>query len=768
MDEIVQEFLVESSENLDQLDRDLVALEREPDSRDLLSSIFRTIHTIKGTSGFLAFGRLEAVTHVGENLLSRLRDGEFRMTPETTDVLLRMVDSVRALLVNIEESGVEGEVDVQEVVAAITAVMERQRAGDAGEAEAPAAEAAPPAETVAVAETVVTSVTETTVVETPPAATAPAAAAAPPARPTPAAADASKDGDAPVRRAAADSTIRVDVDLLDSLMRLVGELVLTRNQIVRIASSQHDQPMLRSTQRLNLIAGELQEGVMKTRMQPIDHLWARLPRVVRDLSHSVDKKIDLVMEGKETELDRTLLEAIKDPLTHIVRNSVDHGIENAQRRAESGKNLTGTLTLRAFHQSGQVIVEVSDDGGGIDPARVGNKAVERGLISRDQLERMNDRDVIDLVFRPGFSTAEAVSNISGRGVGMDVVRTNIESIGGAVELDSTLGRGTTTRLTIPLTLAIVPALTVECGGQRYAIPQISLLELVFLDDAENTDKAGVEFVSGTPVYRLRGDLLPLVYLDVLLGLEPRDRDGVAYIAVLQSEDRRFGLVVDRVLNTEEIVVKSLSARLKGIGLYAGATILGDGRVALILDVQALARRSHVEVAERLVAAEARATTAVVSGPTEQLLVVGAGGRRLAIPLEMVTRLEVFTGETIERAGGREVAQYRGQIVPIVRLTEMLGSYGDAEATQWPVVVYSEGGRTVALVVEQILDIVEDAVEVRSDIEDAGVMGSAVIQDRVTELLDVRQALLSADPRFYSRAEAAPYDAVGFDAYAEAG
>jgi two-component system chemotaxis sensor kinase CheA len=778
MDEIVQEFLVESYENLDQLDRDLVALEQEPQSRELLSSIFRTIHTIKGTSGFLAFGRLEAVTHVGENLLSRLRDGELHMTPATTNALLRMVDTVRALLATIESTGGEGDVDVDPAVAAVTECLEGGATEPSAEvpaeatAEVPAEEPAPTAKSTARPARARRSRASKKATEPAPSADPaplpsdeeanmpldqPAAeSAASPVASEPAVAaapgpevetESSVNGAA--RRSAADSTIRVDVDLLDSLMRLVGELVLTRNQVVQFVTSMHDVNLLRATQRLNLIASELQEGVMKTRMQPIDHLWAKLPRVVRDLSQACDKSVELVMVGRETELDRTLLEAIKDPLTHIVRNSVDHGIETPEARAAAGKPATGVLTLKAYHQSGQVVVEVEDDGAGIDPGKVGSKAVERGLVTRDQLARMSDREVLDLVFRPGFSTAEKVSNISGRGVGMDVVRTNIEHIGGSVELDSIPGRGTTTRLTIPLTLAIVPALTVECAGERYAIPQVSLLELVFLDDDKG--KAGVEDVSGAPVYRLRGNLLPLVYLDEVLGLgEVMPRDQAAYIAVLQAEDRRFGLVVDRVLNTEEIVVKSLSARLKGIGLFAGATITGDGGVALILDVQALARRSHVgaESVERASAAARAAANAASASQTERLLVVGAGEHRVAIALDMVTRLEDFTTGAIERIGGREVVQYRGQIVPIVRLAELLGGYGTAERESWPVVVYSEGGRTVALVVEQIIDIVEDAVAVRSDLDDRGLTGSAVIQERVTELLDVRQAILAADPRFY--------------------
>ena len=750
MEEIVQEFLVESHENLDQLDRDLVALEQEPGSRDLLSSIFRTIHTIKGTSGFLAFSKLEAVTHVGENLLSRLRDGELPMTAATTDALLAMVDTVRSLLSIIEADGTEGTVDVSSAVTLVEAcfkpapVVEAASEAPVEVAVAPAApkrrtrkpaapRAAKPAATAVTAEPVAV-VAEPAVVT-----------------PSPVIAPTSIEehhpehgGENPGRRSAADSTIRVDVDQLELLMRLVGELVLTRNQLIQRASAEHDMDLLRMTQRLNLVTSELQEGVMKTRMQPIDHVWSKLPRVVRDLSSMLGKQISLEMHGKETELDRTLLEAIKDPLTHIVRNSVDHGIETPDRRREAGKPETGLLRLRAFHEGGRVVVEVLDDGAGIDPAKIGAKAVERGIITSAQLAAMPERDVLMLIFKPGFSTAETVTNVSGRGVGMDVVRTNIEKIGGTVDLSSVPGQGSTFRLTIPLTLAIVPALTVECCGERYAVPQISLLEVVSVDASRGT--TAIEQVSGAPVYRLRGRLLPLVDLADVLGLEGKRRDGLLNIAVLQSEGRTFGLILDRVLNSEEIVVKPLSSRLKGIGVYSGATILGDGTVALILDIQALAAGAlSSEGAKRAVAAEA-ATTVVVEA--EKLLVAEvAGGRRVAIPLDMVTRLEEFPTDKVQHVGSREVVEYRDEILPLVRLSHHLGSYENGSTERLPMIVSSRGGRSVALVVDRIIDIVEEGVHARSDVDDIGLLGSALIQKQVVELLDVRQAILAADPHF---------------------
>ncbi|CAI9415333.1 chemotaxis protein CheW [Nocardioides sp. T2.26MG-1] len=751
IDEIVQEFLVESHENLDQLDRDLVALEREPGSRDLLGSIFRTIHTIKGTSGFLAFGKLEAVTHVGENLLARLRDGKLSMTPQTTDPLLAMVDTVRELLASIEDNGTEGDVDVSDVVERITAILDGNEAAPAPTPIAellpePAADPEPepePANVVAEPATVAEPVVE------PVAAPAPVAAAppAPPARPVPA--DTAEEG--VTRRNVADSSIRVDVELLDTLMRLVGELVLTRNQIVRQAGDQDGLDLMRSAQRLNLIATELQEGVMKTRMQPIDHLWSKLPRVVRDLGAACGKGVKLAMVGRETELDRSLLESVKDPLTHLVRNAVDHGLETPEGRRAAGKPAEGVLTLRAYHEGGQVVVEVCDDGAGIDADKIADKALASGLRTSAQLAQMSSADILQLIFLPGFSTAQSVTNVSGRGVGMDVVKTNIESIGGTIEVESVVGRGTTCRLRIPLTLAIVPALTVECAGDRYAIPQVSLLELVALD-ADRAASA-VEDVNGASVYRLRGALLPLVRLTDVLGVESERSDGHVLIAVLQAEGKRFGLVIDRVLSTEEIVVKPLTSRLKSLGTYSGATILGDGRVALILDVQALARRALTAEALERGAGDGGAEEQRAAGEHLRMLVAGiGGGRRVAIPLSSVTRLENIAASSVEVVGSREVVQYRGAILPLLRLDRHLGAVSERAGDDLVVVVYSAGARSVAIVVDEIIDIVDEETEVHSDIDDHGLVGSTLIRDRIVEVLDVRAAILAADPKFYSEPE----------------
>lgn len=717
-DEIVQEFLVESHENLDQLDRDLVQLEREPGSRDLLASVFRTIHTIKGTSGFLAFGRLEALTHVGENLLARLRDGQMVMTAPIADALLAMVDAVRQLLAAIEADGSEGSVDVAAVVALIQRLLDGRAESDLACPLEPELEPQPELQLEPQLEP----------------------------QPEPVAEDVAPPAQRAERRGLTEQTVRVDVDLLDVLMRQVGELVLCRNQIVRKAGLQDDVELLRAAQRLSLIASELQEGVMKTRMQPVDHLWSKLPRVVRDLGAQCGKQVRLEMTGRETELDRTLLEAVKDPLTHLVRNAVDHGLEDPATRLAAGKPAEGLLLLKAFHEGGQVVVEVTDDGAGMHPERIRDKALERGLRTPAQLARLSRAEVLQLVFAPGFSTAAAVTNVSGRGVGMDVVKTNIESIGGTIEIESVAGAGTTCRLRIPLTLAIVSSLTVECGGERYAVPQVNLAELVAVD----ADRAGQEIarVGNAEVYRLRGRLLPLVRLSDVLGVEPARADGQLVVAVLHAEGRRFGLVVDRVLNAEDIVVKPLSAGLKSIGVYAGATILGDGAVALILDVHGLARRAmRPDALERAGLETVRA--AGVPDDEGRVLLAGVGdGRQVAIPLPSVTRLEQVPHDRVERVGRHEVIRYRGGILPMVRLGRMLRATSGRTGDDLLVVVHTANGRSVALVVDEVVDIVDD-VTARSDLDDEGLLGSAVVRERVVELLDVRAAVLAADPHFYA-------------------
>jgi two-component system chemotaxis sensor kinase CheA len=533
----------------------------------------------------------------------------------------------------------------------------------------------------------------------------------------------------------------VNVTLLDRLMNLVGELVLARNQIMQYASQQDDTGFLATIQQLNLVTSELREGVMKTRMQPISRLFDKVPRVVRDVSVACGKQVRIETEGKNTELDRTLLEAINDPLTHLVRNAIDHGIELPERRVELGKPTEGVLTLRALHEGGQVTIEISDDGAGIDAERIRKKAVERGAITAEQAALMSPTESLNLIFLPGVSTAEKVTNVSGRGVGMDVVRTNIERVGGSVEIQTRLGEGTTFKVKVPLTLAIVPALVVRSGEKCFAIPQVNLVELVRLESA----REGIELVHGTSVYRLRGRLLPLVHLNRELKLAP-DRPASANeavnIVVLQVDNRRFGLVVDQVLDAEEIVVKPLSKHLKGIRAYAGATIMGDGKLALILDVLGIASAAGItaDTNEASIKKEVAETQVVADDRQKFVLFCGPGESRMALSLSSLARLEEIPVARIEHSGERLVVQYRGQILPLVRVSEVLLSPGrsvhessDAEnpATA-PVLVLNNEGHSFGLVVDRILDIVEQAIAVRAPATRPGILCSTVIADRVTE------------------------------------
>lgn len=748
MEEILEEFLVESYENLDQLDRDLVLLEGDSTSAEILGRIFRTIHTIKGTSGFLAFSKLEKVTHVGENLLSLLRDGKLALNPEITTALLQMVDAVRQMLASIEASQAEGDADYTALIETLTALKEGRSPSGGSQASA------------------IESKAEVASSNAPPPAASPAPVAAPKvealpemheesdpdeaedAKPAAASGGAgggkAAGGGGSAKASVSDSSIRVGVGLLDDLMNLVGELVLVRNQIIQVTAQMKDNTLTATSQRLNLITTELQEGVMKTRMQQIGSVWSKFPRVVRDLALACGKKVRIEMEGKDTELDKTIIEAIKDPLTHAVRNAIDHGVEAPDVRVAAGKPEEGCLMLSAYHEGGQVNIEISDNGAGIDPEKIRAKAVSKGLISPDEAARMNERAILNLIFAPGFSTAAKVTNVSGRGVGMDVVKTNIEKIGGTVDIQSRKGQGTTLKIKIPLTLAIIPALTVTVGGDRYAIPQISLLELVRL--AGEQARTRIEMLHGAPVYRLRGKLLPLVYLADVLRLprkvhsgEPEDE--VLNIVVLHADERQFGLVVEGIHDTEEIVVKPLGNQLKGIREYAGTTIMGDGRVALILDVVGIAQAASV-VTERRGApvTDGANSSSEQAGRRKSLLVFrGAAEDRMAFELSTVARLEKIERAKIELSGGQEVVQYRGEIMPLIPLSNLVPSVGygdgsDSETVQ--VVVYGVGSRNVGILVEEILDIVEEALKIQTGSRVPGILGKAVVQGKVTEILDL--------------------------------
>jgi two-component system chemotaxis sensor kinase CheA len=819
LDEVIDEFLTESQENLDALDQGLVELEQNPD-KDMIARIFRTIHTIKGTSGFLGFTTLESVTHVGENLLSKLRDGDLQVTQDITTGLLAMVDAVREILDRVTATHTEGDVTYPDLVERLGRL---NRGEAAAPVQAPAPVVAPFVEPSATRDEVATpdetdgaaaaESADVVSLGAPPKSTKRSRAATPveagrttttrakrprnatvtalpvaDAAPVPDPVDElvvteagmfgrillddgklttddlsnalhrQDDGDPRTvgellveeqvitpkdvvetlktqseDRPAAAETIRVDVRLLDDLMNLVGELVLARNQILQFTQDYGDAAFTVTTQRLNLITTELQEGVMKTRMQPIENVWNKFPRIVRDLSMACGKHARLDMEGRNTEVDKTLLEAIKDPLTHLIRNAIDHGLELPDVRRSHGKQAEGVVRLSAYHEGGQVIIEIADDGSGIDANVIRRKAVQKGVLTADEAATRTDRDIINVIFAPGFSTAEKVSNISGRGVGMDVVKTNIEAIGGSVDVQTTVGKGTTFKVKIPLTLAIIPALLVRAGSGRYAIPQVSLLELVRLDGDQVA--AGIEHVQGVPVYRLRGRLLPLVFLNEVFKTTPIGDDAVN-IVVVQADDCTFGLVVDEISDTAEIVVKPLGRLLKNASGFAGATIMGDGRVALILDLLGVAALAGVSTAAAARGGSGAGGNGGSSGQ-ESILVVGIGDRRFALPLALVARLEEFQQGMVRWAGDHRVVHYRDHILPLVSVADRLGIASATEPdAPLQVLVCGTEEASIGLIVDSIHDIFDETLEFSDRTTTFGVRGTTVLHGEVTDVLDL--------------------------------
>jgi len=711
MDELTREFLIESQEGLDRMERCLTELEERPQDTGLLADIFRSVHTIKGTTGFLGFKRLEKLAHSGENLLGLLRDGKLAADRPIITGLLQLLDGLRAILKIIEAEDSEGAGEDSVLIRQLEELQAPAHAAVKQPAAAKVAGNAPPVAT------------------TPSARSAPSVAADEHGVSTPAVeAETAK----PRSGSAAESTLRVDVALLNRMMNLVGELVLTRNQVLQATSS--DPSMTLLSRRLDMVTADLRESVMKARMQPVSNIFSKMPRIVRDVSQLLGRRVRLQMEGQETELDKSLLEAIKDPLTHAVRNSLDHGIEPPDAREAAGKDPEGTLKLRAVQEGSHVVIEVADDGAGIAVEKVRAKAIERGLISAERAAQLGERELLQLIFLPGFSTAATVTNVSGRGVGMDVVRTNVEKIGGKVEIDSRAGKGTTLRLRIPLTLAIIPALIVRSLDQSFALPQGALSELVHIPPEQAA--AAIEWIDNAPLYRLRGMLLPLVFLDKLLmpGRECKmvaDRDN--FIAVLDADGRRFGLVVDGLADPEEIVVKPLSSVLKDIGFYSGATVLGNADLALILDPGSIAMKAGVIMTAE---EEALRTVDEIKDATKiEYLLVEAGGRRAAVPLGEVLRIEQLPLSRIEYIGYRPVLNFDGHLLPVEDSAGVLTAAADTENPQIIVVVCREGNRHVGIAVTHVLDVAAggELFEAGTGQSTAGV---TLLKDRVTGVVDL--------------------------------
>jgi len=808
MDDLIGEFLNETAESLDVVDTELVKFESDPTDRATLDNIFRLVHTIKGTCGFLGLGRLEALAHAAETLLGKFRDGEMVADSAAVTLVLKTLDRTKEILNGLGETGVEPEGEDRDLIDRLEAMAMGEAVEPLEPAPAPEPEPEPEPEPVAEADAaeadtpagydadlgrelrpgeVSLAELEAAFLATEaedPHAEAEAEAADADADPEAEAEDARVEAAAPAPASGEAargeggtqrvSSIRVNVDVLESLMTTVSELVLARNQLHQIVRDQEDSALKTPLQRLSSVTAELQDGVMKTRMQPVGDAWRKLPRIVRDAAQDLGKKINLVMEGEDTELDRQVLELIKDPLTHMVRNSADHGLETPDKRKAQGKGEIGTITLSAYHEGGAIIIKIADDGAGLDVDRIKAKALERGVTSEEELASMSDAQVMRFIFAPGFSTAAKVTNMSGRGVGMDVVRTNIEQIGGSIDLASEKGKGTTFAIKIPLTLAIVSALVVKAGEARFAVPQLAVRELVRV--GPGSDHA-VETLHGARMIRLRDRLLPVVALREVLDLGSDSAELTGYVIVLEAAGRKIGLVVDDVLDTEEIVVKPLSGPLRGISVYSGATLLGDGAVIMILDPNGLAQEiAHSEDEGEIVSDE---EAALADQSRQRLLLVRAGGDEpKAVPVSLITRLEEFAAEDIELVDGRYVVQYRGRILQLAHASgnDMFRTEG-----RQPVLVFSEEGRSAGVAVDEILDVAEEVLDLQLGSERPGVIGSAVIKGKATEVLDIawhmerawrgaverrsdkRRAILLVEPDAFSRRMMAPLlAAAGYD------
>jgi len=708
VDELTKEFLAESLEGLDRMDQCLTDLEQRPHDKDLLAEIFRSVHTIKGTTGFLGFGRLERLAHAGETLLGSLRDGRLTVNPELVGGLLQLMDGLRAILRLIETTGKEGSRASDDDSELIKLMEYLNRSGE-DDAEA-ATHPAKRHDTAGSGEK-----------------------------------SAGSGNSAVGSSGASEKTLRIDVDVLNRMMNLVGELVLTRNQIIQSNGDSASFPQL--ARRLDSVTADLRETVMQARMQPVGHVFGKFPRMVRDLALSCGKSVRIDFSGQETGLDKSLLEAIKDPLTHAVRNAIDHGIEDPRTRALAGKALEGVVCLRAYQHNGSVVIEVEDDGGGIPTARVLEKALERGLITPEQADAMTEREAQQLIFHAGFSTAAKLTHISGRGVGMDVVVANVAKVGGTVEVESHEGKGTLLRLRVPLTLAIVRALVVRSGGQSFCLPQSALAELVYVPWREAEEK--VEWIGAAELFRLRDQLLPMVRLDRMLGLEgegKRQSHGF-YLVVLEVEGCRYGLVVEDLMAPEEIVVKPLSPVLREIGLFSGATVLGSGALAMILDIAAIGLRAGVRsLSQEIVVAEKSATalTGPVAAASSSFLIFedqwsGERMERLALPLSVVVRIESVALREVEYAGDQALLQYRGELLPLEDRGGVLSEL-DAEGTATVLICQSQGGtgrsagRRMGMVVRRVVEVANgDLMEANAEICSERL---AMVNERLTVVHEV--------------------------------
>lgn len=781
-DELIQEFVVESASHLADVEGQLLQIEAggEDINGDLVNTVFRAVHSVKGAAGFLGLSVINALAHSLENVLNMIRNRELIPTNQVVNTMLRAADQLRGLVDNVATSN---EVDVSEFVAELEAIAN-------GTAE-PVAEIATEPDAIAIATEAVSDVTESVAANfedldlairreeaadesgeidfspVAPAVSAPTSspapqvaahqppAAIPKATASPAAPASKPDAGNPAakQKTASDSIVRVHVSLLDRLMNLAGELVLSRNQLLSAVTNGVREGLENIASRVDQVTSELQETIMQTRMQPIGTIFGKFPRVVRDLSAKLGKECTLEIEGNEVEVDKTIVEAMGDPLTHLVRNSVDHGIERPDVRLAKGKQRVGAIRLRAFHQAGKVCIRIEDNGGGMDTVRLKTKALEKGLITVDQASMMTDNEALRLIFAPGFSTAAEVTDVSGRGVGMDVVKTNIEQLGGTVDVESTLGQGSAIHITLPLTLAIIPSMIVGCAGERYAVPQSSIAELVRVPESEIETKIGR--VHGAEVLRLRGALLPLVRLDSALGLravsENDERPKSANILVLETGQMRYGLLVDSLHDNEEIVVKPLGKHVKELGYLAGATILGDGYVALILDVVGIAMQSNLRNIETAVNKAISDEDAARADEVHRLLLfANHPTEQFAIPMAMVARIERIKASEIRIVGNQNLLIYRGNSLPLMRVEESISALPPLEELEnLFVIVFRINEREIGLIAPTLRDIRD--IHMRMDertLREPGVPGATVIDGITTRLLDLVELTRAKHPEWF--------------------
>jgi len=780
------EFLVETEEMLDRISINLALVEKEEHSGETLREIYRDMHTIKGGAQLFRSSQIAQVAHTMESVLDPVRNNVLPLSTSLLDAIYQGIDFVKFQVSCIRDTGSEGDSPekIDEVTLKLINIV-TQMAGGSFDLEndakiqsskpkplSPNVDTATPLAIVpslggkdenelALMSTsdIATQNNESEMVMNEEKSMTTEPKKEEETRVPSSAANGSGAGSKP---SSANDTIRVPVGLLDSLMNLVGELVLIRNQVLQYNDTSADAGFQNLSQRLSIVTTELQNEVMKTRMQPIGNILTKFQRVVREVSHKLGKKVNLVLEGTDTELDKTLIEAVKDPLAHIVRNAVDHGLEMPEDRLSSGKNEAGQISIRSYHEGGQVIVEVSDDGRGLSRDKIEKKAIEKGLVTQEQCSRLSDREIHNLIFSSGFSTVEKVSDLSGRGVGMDVVRTNIEKIGGMVDLTSEEGKGMAVRLKIPLTLAIVPALIVKSGKERFAIPQVKLVELVRV---ESGSPHGIQMLQDRPVFQLRGDLLPLVSLNETLGygtasedIDAQNMTGVVNIVVLNADNSLFGLIVDSIEDSIDIVVKPLSNFLKNLEVYAGATVMGDGSVSLTLDIAGLAGQlklfGDVVESQELSKVKEEQSSENVTEAVEYLVIdVGATGK-YAIPLCQVNRLEEFKIEDIEMSGAQRVVRYRDSILPIVSISKYLGIEEEEdksaaeEKEKLSVIVVGKSNRLFGLEVKQILDVLSEKSEIDSTMRDRpGIIGTLLYDEGVLVVIDTYNIVGAVEKNF---------------------